>query len=142
MDDDPLRDIISGGRLCVLATIRRDGRPQLSQVTYAYDRGRDLIRVSVTDSRAKTANLRRDPRGTVLVQGPGGWAYAAAEVTAEVLPVTTDPHDASAEELVDIYRTVAGEHPDWDEFREAMVAEKRLPLHLHVGRVLGMAGRG
>lgn len=142
MDDDPLRDIISGGSLCVLATIRRDGRPQLSQVTYAYDRGRDLIRVSVTDSRAKTANLRRDPRGTVLVQSPSRWAYAVAEVTAEVLPVTTDPHDASAEELVDIYRTVAGEHPDWDEFREAMVTERRLPLHLHVERVLGMAPRG
>lgn len=142
MDHDPLRDIISGGRLCVLATIRRDGRPQLSQVTYAYDRERDLIRVSVTDSRAKTANLRRDPRGTVLVQDAGGWAYAAAEVRAEVLPVTTEAHDASAEELVDIYRTVAGEHPDWDEFRAAMVSEGRLPLHLHVERVVGMAPRG
>ncbi|AXH95735.1 PPOX class F420-dependent oxidoreductase [Ornithinimicrobium avium] len=141
MTDDALHDIIAGGKLCVIATIRKDGRPQLSQVTYAYDRGRDMVRVSVTDSRAKTANLRRDPRGTLLVQGPGGWAYAAAEFRAEVLPVTTDPHDASADELVDIYRSVAGEHPDWEEFREAMVTERRLPLHLHLDKVLGMAGR-
>lgn len=142
MSQEVLRDIIAGGKLCVIATIRKDGRPQLSQVTYAYDRRQGVVRVSVTDSRAKTANLRRDPRGTLLVQGPGGWSYASAEFRAEVLPVTTDAHDRSADELVDIYRTVAGEHPDWDEFRAAMVTEKRLPLHLHLDRVVGMAGRG
>lgn len=141
MSDEALRSIIAGGGLCTLATVRRDGRPQLSQVGYAYDRGRDLLRVSVTGSRAKTANLRRDPRGTVLVQGDGRWEYAVAEVRAEVLPVTTDPGDASADELVDLYRTLTGEHPDWDEFRAAMVAEGRLPLHLHVERVYGIAPR-
>lgn len=141
MSEDALRDIIAAGGLCTLATIRRDGRPQLSQVSYAYDRGQDLLRVSVTDSRAKTANLRRDPRGTVLVHGPSRWAYAAAEVRARLWDVTTDPQDASAQELVDIYRTLAGEHPDWDEFRTAMVRERRLPLHLHVERVYGIPPR-
>ena len=141
MSDEALREIIGGSTLCTLATIRGDGRPQLSQVSYAYDRERDLLRVSVTASRAKTANLRRDPRGTVLVQGSSPWAYAVAEVRAELWGVTTAPDDASAEELVDIYRTLAGEHPDWDEFRAAMVEEERLPLHLHVERVYGMPPR-
>ncbi len=141
MSDDALRDIIAGHTLCTLATIRRDGRPQLSQVAHTYDRERDLLRVSVTASRAKTANLRRDPRGTVLVQGPGRWWYAVAEVRAELWDVTTKPDDQSAEELVDIYRTLAGEHPDWAEFRAAMIAEERLPLHLHVERVYGIPPR-
>lgn len=141
MSNDALRDIIAAGSLCTLATIRRDGRPQLSQVSYAYDRDQDLLRVSVTDSRAKTANLRRDPRGTVLVQGRSRWAYAVAEVRAHVGDVTTDPQDESAQELVDIYRTLAGEHPDWEEFRAAMVQERRLPLHLHVERVYGIPPR-
>lgn len=138
MNDTALRTIIGGSSLCTLATIRRDGRPQLSQVGYAYDPARDLLRVSVTDTRAKTRNLRRDPRGTVLVHGQGRWQYAVAEVRAELLPITTDPGDASAEELVDLYRTLAGEHPDWDEFRAAMISEARLPLHLHVERVYGI----
>lgn len=141
MSDEALRGIIASSTLCTLATIRRDGRPQLSQVSYAYDRERDLLRVSVTGSRAKTANLRRDPRGTVLVHGEGRWQYAVAEVRAELWDVTADPADASADELVDIYRTLAGEHPDWDEFRAAMISEARLPLHLHVERVYGIPPR-
>lgn len=139
MSEQALRDILAGSSLSTLATIRGDGRPQLSQVAHAYDRERDLLRVSVTDARAKTTNLRRDPRGTVLVHGDSRWAYAVAEVRAEIWPVSTDPADASADELVDIYRTLSGEHPDWDEFRAAMVAERRLPLHLHVERVYGVA---
>lgn len=141
MSDEALRGIIASSTLCTLATIRRDGRPQLSQVSYAFDRERDLLRVSVTGSRAKTANLRRDPRGTVLVHGEGRWQYAVAEVRAELWDVTADPADASADELVDIYRTLAGEHPDWDEFRTAMISEARLPLHLHVERVYGIPPR-
>lgn len=141
MSDDALRDIISASTLCTLATIRGNGRPQLSQVSYTYDPERDLLRVSVTDSRAKTANLLRDPRATVLVHGAGRWEYAVAEVRADLWAVTTDPRDESADELVDIYRAVAGEHPDWDEFRSAMVDEGRLPLHLHVERVYGIPPR-
>ena len=142
MSEDALRTIIANNSLCTLATIRRDGRPQLSQVGYTYDPGRDLLRVSVTDSRAKVKNLRRDPRATVLVQGEGRWQFAVAEVRAELLPVTTDPGDASADELVDIYRALSGEHPDWDEFRAAMVSDARLPLHLFVERVYGVAPQG
>ncbi|WP_446665066.1 PPOX class F420-dependent oxidoreductase [Flexivirga sp. B27] len=138
MSDDALRDLIADNNLATLATIRRDGRPQLSNVSYTYDRERDLIRVSVTDGRAKTANLRRDSRATILVNGKQGWSYAAADVTATVLPVAAAPDDDSVEELISIYRAVGGEHPDWDEYRQAMVADKRIPLHLHVDRVYGL----
>ena len=138
MTDDALRDLIAGSHLATLATIRRDGRPQLSNVSYAYDPDRDLIRVSVTDGRAKTANLQRDSRATVLVNGNSGWSYAAADVTATLLPVATEPDDASVEELVSIYRDIAGEHSDWDDYRRAMVADHRVPLHLHVERVYGL----
>lgn len=138
MTDDNLRDLIADSNLATLATIRRDGRPQLSNVSYTYDRERDLIRVSVTGGRAKTANLRRDSRATILVNANDGWSYAAADVTATVLPVAAAPDDDSVEELISIYRSIGGEHSDWDDYRRAMVEDHRLPLHLHVDRVYGL----
>lgn len=138
MTDDTLRDMIAGSHLATLATIKRDGRPQLSNVTYTYDRERDLVRVSITDGRAKTANLRRDPRATLLVNGKEGWSYVAAEVTATLMPVATEPDDASVEELISIYRAAAGEHPDWDDYRRAMVSDRRVPLHLQITHVYGL----
>ena len=122
----------------MLATLKRDGRPQLSNVTYVYDPARDLIRVSITDGRAKTANLRRDPRASLHAQSDDGWSYAVAEARAELLPVARDEHDESVEELIDLYRAANGEHPDWDDYRRAMVADERIPLHLHVERVYGL----
>ncbi|MGS2616939.1 PPOX class F420-dependent oxidoreductase [Micromonospora sp. LZ34] len=137
-----LTDLIAGRWMGVLATVRRDGRPQLSTVVYAYDRERDLIRVSVTDDRAKTANLRRDPRASFHVGSDDGWAYAVADARAELSPVAADPNDATVEELVGLYRSIQGEHPDWDDYRRAMVAERRLVLRLHVERVYGAPPRG
>ncbi|MEH1015858.1 PPOX class F420-dependent oxidoreductase [Micromonospora sp. CPCC 206060] len=137
-----LIDLIADGQLGVLATIKRDGRPQLSNVSYAFDRERNLIRVSITDGRAKTANLRRDPRASFQVSTPDGWAYAVAEARAELSPVATDPADPTVEELIALYRAVQGEHPDWDDYRRAMVADRRLVLRLHVERVYGIPPRG
>ncbi|MBM0259173.1 PPOX class F420-dependent oxidoreductase [Micromonospora sp. 4G55] len=137
-----LDDLIAGRRVGVLATVKRDGRPQLSNVLYAFDRERALIRVSVTDGRAKTANLRRDPRASFHVSSDDGWAYAVAEARAELTPVATGPDDPTVEELIGLYRAVQGEHPDWDDFRAAMVAERRLVLRLHVERVYGMPPPG
>jgi PPOX class probable F420-dependent enzyme len=140
-DDRALLDILAApGRTGVLTTLKRDGRPQMSVVSHALDAGARVLRVSVTDTRAKTRNLRRDPRASYLVTSESVWQYAVAEADAELSPVTTDPHDATADELVDLYRTLAGEHPDWTEFRAAMVAEGRLVLRLHVTRVYGSAG--
>ncbi|MDQ2722359.1 MAG: PPOX class F420-dependent oxidoreductase [Actinomycetota bacterium] len=126
--------------LGVLATIKRDGRPQLSNVAYAYDAAARTLSVSVTDSRAKTRNLRRDPRASMYVTSANRWAYAVAEGSAELTPVTTDPEDATAEALVQLYRSVSGEHPDWAEFRAAMVDELRLVLRVRVQRFYGVAG--
>lgn len=139
---DRLLDLLGSRQVGVLATIKRDGRPQLSNVSYAFDRDQDLIRVSITDGRAKTANLRRDPRASFHVTSPDGWAYVVAETTAQLSPVAADPHDATVEELVEIYRAIQGEHPDWDDYRRAMVADQRIALHLRVERVYGMAPRG
>lgn len=135
---DRLFDLLASRNVGALATIKRDGRPQLSNVSYTFDAGRKLIRVSVTDGRAKTANLRRDPRASFYVSSPDGWAYVVAEVTARLSPVAAHPDDETVAELIDIYRAVQGEHPDWEDYRRAMVQDQRIALHLTVDRVYGM----
>jgi PPOX class probable F420-dependent enzyme len=135
--EDRLLALLSGSHSGVLATIKRDGRPQLSNVGYTFADG--VIRISITDGRAKTKNLRRDPRASFHVSGQNFRSYVVAEGTADLTPVAAAPDDATVDELVDIYRTIAGEHPDWDEFRTAMVGEGRLVLRIPVDRVYGMA---
>jgi PPOX class probable F420-dependent enzyme len=125
----------------VLATIRGNGRPQLSNVNYAYDELGPTLTISITDDRAKTRNLRRDPRASFHVTTPDGWAYAVADATAELSPVAQSPEDATVEALVDLYRAISGEHPDWDDYRAAMVRDRRLVLRLNIERVYGMAPR-
>ena len=110
----------------VLVTLRRDGRPQLSNVAYSYGTEARVVRVSVTDSRAKTANLRRDPRVALHVTSPDFWIWVVVEGTAELTPVAEDPHDATVDELVTYYRAVNGDHPDWEDYRTAMVRDRRL----------------
>lgn len=128
--------------LGVLATIKRDGRPQLSHVNFALDAHEHVVRMSVTDDRAKVRNLRRDPRATLFVSSPDGWAYAALEGTVEVSEVATAVDDAAVEELVELYRDIRGEdHPDWAEYREAMVADKRLVARLQVEHTYGIPPR-
>ena len=124
----------------VLTTNKRDGRPQLSNVTYVVGAD-DTIRVSVTDSRAKTRNLRRDPRASLHVAQSDFWAYAVVECDAELTPVAADPNDETVDALVDYYRSVMGEHGDWDEYRRTMVADGRLLLLLTPVRAYGMLSR-
>jgi PPOX class probable F420-dependent enzyme len=135
--EDRLLALLSGAHGGVLTTIKRDGRPQLSNVAYTFADG--VIRISVTDGRAKTANLRRDPRASFYVPAPNFRGYVVAEGTAELAAVAKKPDDATVDELVDVYRAISGEHPDWDEFRAAMVTDARLVVRLPVGRVYGMA---
>jgi PPOX class probable F420-dependent enzyme len=137
--------LLSEGHGGVLVTLKRDGRPQLSNVGHAYYPDERIIRVSVTDDRAKTRNLRRDPRASYHVTSADRWAYTVAEGTADLSPVAKDPHDETVEELVRLYRDVLGEHPDWDDFRAAMVRDRRLVLRLKVERAYGIpagANRG
>ena len=121
----------------VLTTLKSDGRPQLSNIMYHLsDDG--LIRISVTDARAKTANLRRDPRASLHVTRDDFWAYVVIEGRAELTPTASAPDDATVEELVKQYRDAAGEHPDWDDFRRTMVADGRLVVRLQPERAYGM----
>jgi PPOX class probable F420-dependent enzyme len=123
----------------VLVTVRRDARPQLSNVNYAFDSGEQLIRISTTDDRAKVANLRRDPRASFHVSRSDFWSYAVAEGIAELSPVAGDPGDATVEELIELYRAVQGEHPDWADYRAAMVRDHRLVVRVRVERAYGLA---
>ena len=134
---EALLDLLASQKRGVLVTLKRDGRPQLSNVAYAFDDG--VIRISVTDDRAKTKNLRRDPRASFHVTREDFYAYAVAEGDAEVSPVAADPHDATVDALVEVYRAVAGEHDDWEDFRAAMVRDKRLVISLPVDHAYGMS---
>ncbi|BBY84603.1 PPOX class F420-dependent enzyme [Mycolicibacterium tokaiense] len=136
--DDKLLALISGNSLGVLATIKRDGRPQLSNVSYWFDARAVALQVSVTEPRAKTRNLRRDARASILVSSDDGWSYAVAEGDAELTPPAADAGDETVEALITLYRNIAGEHPDWDEYRDAMVTDRRVVLTLPIAHLYGM----
>jgi PPOX class probable F420-dependent enzyme len=135
---DQLWDAVVAENLGTLATIKRDGRPQLSDINYTADAAGRLLRISTRTSLAKTHNLRRDPRASLKVTAPGGAGYVVVEGNAELSPVSADTHDATVEELIEVYRLIGGkEHPDWDDYRRAMVADGRLVLRLHVEKLYG-----
>lgn len=145
-----LVDLVAARRSGVLTTLKSDGRPQLSNVTYAFYPGGDdagggnssgTVRVSITADRAKYKNLLRDPRASLHVTTEDFWAYAVAEATADLSPVAADPADATVDELVQLYRDVQGEHPDWQEYRQVMVRDRRVVLRLPIERVYGMPPR-
>jgi PPOX class probable F420-dependent enzyme len=138
MDTAALHHLIESKSQGVLTTLKRDGRPQLSNVAYQLA-GDDALRISVTDGRAKTANLRRDPRASLHVTRDDFWAYAVVEGTARLLPVAEQPDDPTVDALVEYYRTVAGEHDDWDAYRRAMVEDRRLLIELPIEHLYGMA---
>jgi PPOX class probable F420-dependent enzyme len=136
--DDKLLAVIAGNKLGVLATIKGDGRPQLSNVTYHFDPRDLVVEVSVTEPRAKTRNLRRDARASILVSSDDGWSYAVAEGNAILTPPAASPDDDTVEALIALYRNVAGEHPDWDDYRRAMVTDRRVLLKMPISHVYGM----
>ncbi|WP_430499919.1 PPOX class F420-dependent oxidoreductase [Micromonospora trifolii] len=119
----------------VLVTLRRDGRPQLSNLDYLAEPG--LIRCSTTGNRAKVRNLRRDPRASFHVTTPDGGAYAVAEGTVTLTEPAVATTDETVDELVEVYRRIRGDHPDWADYRAAMVADGRLVIRLDVHRVYG-----
>jgi len=120
----------------VLTTMRKDGKPQLSNVLHSV--GDDaVIRVSTTADRAKYKNLRREPWAALKVDGESFWSYAVIEADATFSEVAADPHDAAVEELVDYFRSINGEHSDWDDYRRAMVSEQRVVLRLTPTRAYG-----
>jgi PPOX class probable F420-dependent enzyme len=135
--DQRMLAFVAGRHAAVLATLKRDGRPQLSNLFYAWDDEQQLARISVTADRAKTRNLQADPRATLHVSSPDFWTWVAVEGTAELTPVAADPHDATVEELITYYRAISGEHDDWDAYRAAMVADRRLVIRLRPEHTYG-----
>ena len=136
--DDKLLAVIGGNSLGVLATIKKDGRPQLSNVAYYFDPRNLAIQASITEPRAKTRNLRRDPRASIHVSADDGWSYAVAEGNAILTPPAASLHDDTVEALIALYRNIAGEHPDWDDYRRAMVDDRRVVLRMPIAHVYGM----
>jgi PPOX class probable F420-dependent enzyme len=137
MDLDIALDYARANTRAVLITLKANGRPQSSNVIqWTGDDG--VVRVSVTDTRAKVRNLRRDPRVSIHVTADDFWSYAVLEGDAELTPVAAAPDDATVAELVDYYRALNGEHPDWDDYRRAMVADQRLVLRLRPARAYGI----
>lgn len=136
--DDKLLAVIGGNALGVLVTLKRDGRPQMSNVSYYFDAHAVAIQVSVAEPRAKTRNLRRDPRASVYVGSDDGWSYAVAEGEAILTPPAAAPDDATVEALIALYRNIKGEHPDWDEYRQAMVDDRRVLLTLPITHLYGL----
>ncbi|MEY2435865.1 MAG: hypothetical protein QOF97_701 [Acidimicrobiaceae bacterium] len=124
-------------RQSVLTTIRGNGRPQLSNVLHhVYDDG--VIRISITADRAKYRNMARQPWAALHVTREDFFAYAVLESDVELSPVATRPDDATVDELVEYYKVLVGEHEDWDAYRKAMVAERRVMARLKPNRAYGM----
>ena len=121
----------------VLTTIRRNSRPQLSNVLHAVgDDG--IIRISVTADRAKYRNLAREPWAALHVTRDDFFAYAVLEGDVELSPVPTRPDDPSVDELIAHYRAAIGEHDDWDAFRRSQVSERRSLVRFRPNRAYGM----
>ncbi len=135
---DP-HELLAQSRIGVLATIKSTGLPQLSPVTPFYDHATDTIRISVTEGRAKTANLRRDPRAALEVTNADGTAWATAEGTVTLTGPGTSPDGPEIDALVEYYRAAAGEHPEWNEYRATMVADRRVLVTIAVTRVYGQS---
>jgi PPOX class probable F420-dependent enzyme len=136
MDISEAMKFVGTRRNGVLVTQKRDGRPQLSNIAYAVVD--DVVKISITADRAKYRNLLRNPQASLYVTREDFWAYVVLEGDAELSDVATKPDDPSVDELVELYKVVAGEHPDWDEYRSAMVADKRVVVRLKPTHAYGM----
>ncbi|MFC5138676.1 TIGR03618 family F420-dependent PPOX class oxidoreductase [Actinomycetospora rhizophila] len=129
MDLDEARQVLRDQHRAVLATRRGDGDPQLSPVVVGVDAD-GAATVSTRETALKTKNLRREARAWLCVLPDGffgRWVQVEGEVEIVELP------DALAG-LRDLYRQVSGEHPDWDDFDEAMRRERRVLLRVHLDR--------
>lgn len=129
MNEAQAREFVARCRNAVLATIKRDGMPQLSNIVYALDDD-GLIKISVTRDRAKTRNAQRDPRVSLAIQGDNWGEYLVVEGTCEIHA------DDPLAELRHVYERVTGQpHPNWDEFDAAMVRDGRVVMAIRIDRM-------
>ncbi|MBH0122943.1 PPOX class F420-dependent oxidoreductase [Rhodococcus sp. HM1] len=127
VDRDALLEFLRPRHRAVLATVRSDGTPQMSPVTCGVDADGHIV-VSTYPARAKARNARRNPHVTLCVLSDD-WndAYVQVNGRAEVLDMPK-----ALDGLVEYYRCIAGEHPDWDEYREAMVRQNKTLIRVHI----------
>jgi PPOX class probable F420-dependent enzyme len=137
MEIDEALTFLREHRNGVLTTIKRDGRPQLSNIIYAA-RDDGTIAISVTRPRAKARNAARDPRVSLHVTREDFYAYAVVEGDAELSPLSTEPGDAVGVRLQELYRSLVGEHDDWDEYFRSMVTDQRQILTIRPTHAYGM----
>ena len=124
-----VREFMRTNHRAVMATFRGDGRPQLSPVTTAVD-GEGRVLISSRETAIKVKNLRRDPRVSLALMNDGFYGeWYQVEGTAEIVE-----QPEALDVLVEYYRRAAGEHPDWDEYREAMIRDKRVVVRFTIER--------
>ena len=130
MDLDKARDFIREHHRAVMATRRADGAPQMSIVAANVDADGRVI-VSTRETAVKTKNLRRDPHVSFCILPEDGWSgqWIQVDGTATVLSLPE-----AMEPLVEYYRSTAGEHPDWDDYRAAMERERRVLVQVELER--------
>ena len=122
---DELLEFIRPRHHAIVMTARKDGRPQASPVTCGVDEAGRIV-IATYPERSKTVNARRDPRVSLLfLSDDFGGAWVQVDGTAEVLDVPE-----AVEPLVDYYRSISGEHPDWEEYRDAMVEQGKSLLRV------------
>jgi len=129
MDLDRAREFLRRNHRAVMATYRADGRAQLSPVTIGVDDAGHAV-VSTRETSIKVRHVRRDPRVTLCVTTDGffgEWVQIEGEARIVPLPEAMEP-------LVDYYRAISGEHPDWDDYRAAMVRDRRVILQIDITR--------
>jgi PPOX class probable F420-dependent enzyme len=129
MDTGRAADFMRAHHRAVLAASRSDGRPQLSPVTCTVD-DENRVLISTRETALKTRNLRRRPQASLCVFTDdffGEWVQVEGDV--EIIPLP-DAMDL----LVEYYRSISGEHPDWDDYRAAMVRDQRVIVRITITR--------
>lgn len=121
-------DFVTDRHLGVLLTVKADGRPHASNIGYATWDG--AVHVSTRAHQVKIANLRRDDRAGLHVTSDDFGSWAVVEGRATLSPITTSPGDDTAALLRRVYEAIRGPHPDWDEFNQAMIDQRRLVVSL------------
>lgn len=129
MDIEEAREFIRRNHRAVLTTYHADGRAQMTPVTVGVDEAGHVV-ISAREGLVKTRNITRDPRVVLCVLNDGfygEWVYVEGTAAVVHLPEAMEP-------LVDYYRRISGEHPDWDDYRAAMERDKRVLLRITITR--------
>jgi PPOX class probable F420-dependent enzyme len=139
MADDPkLLDLIAANRHGILAVVKSDGFPHLSNVLYDWDADERILRITTRGDRVKGRVVQRDPHAALHVPGEHFWQFAVAEGVVTTSGVTTEPGDQAGRELLELHTALMGPRGDEDEFFATMVEDQRMVIQLHPTRLYGL----